>query len=158
MFVLIIEINIFTKTNVLSHDTHTATSWILNLIEVGLNSGLLRLCSHFCVCVCWGGKEEKCYHSVHLHWKNNSVWLKRERKTDDGALTLQRSERFIRRCLCLGWSWDAPAGWKSGCRSRWRSVVTGRTQQILDPTWLPLSERHKMGKTFRRVGSQHTLR
>lgn len=28
-------------------DTHTATSWILNLIEVGLNSGLLKLCSHF---------------------------------------------------------------------------------------------------------------
>ena len=32
--------------NVLS--THRATSWILNLIEDGLNSGLLRLCSHSC--------------------------------------------------------------------------------------------------------------
>lgn len=41
------------------------------------------------------------------------------------VFTLHRSERFIRRCLCLGWSWDAPAGWKSGCRRRWRSVVTG---------------------------------
>lgn len=46
------KINIIVKTHVqekknLMTSTHTATSWILNLIEVGLNSGLLKLCSHF---------------------------------------------------------------------------------------------------------------
>lgn len=59
---------------------------------------------------------------------------KRRTRVRETVLTLQRSERFIRRCLCLGWSWDAPAGWKSGCSSRCRSVVTGRTRGGLDST------------------------
>lgn len=69
------------------------------------------------------------------------------------SLTLQRSERFIRRCLCLGWSWDAHAGWKSGWRSRWRSVVTGRTHENLgDVKILMINDQHcceaKAKRTF----------
>ena len=51
---------------------------------------------------------------------NNTI-----QNTNRPRRTLQRSDLFIRRCLCLGWSWDAPDGWKSGCSRRCRRVVTG---------------------------------
>lgn len=148
-------------------DTHTATSWILNLIEVGLNSGLLRLCSHFCGRENWGKEGyrggDDCVTTSVFDWHSSVVecwnnthpaaqWALHQEVLVSGVeLKCPRGLKIgLEKPLaeCSHWEKAWKVSWTPKHDDKWFSTVRSK-ETHLQLSWWAWSNNHQGGAPLR---------